>query len=209
VDLEARVRALLEPHPAVRAVSLVGSRGAGGAGALSDWDFAVATVDFDGVARDLPELVEPLEPLARQWDRYSEIECYLLMLPGAVKVDLLFPDRPRVDALPPWEASADTLAAIDDHFWDWILWIAQKASREPAGVGALLERQHRLLLRPIGVERRPATVADALGAYLAARETLEERLDVRAPRRLGEEVLARLARHGQVPKYPQGVPRDP
>lgn len=216
MDLEARVRGALEAHPQVRAVRLVGSRAAGTPGSLSDWDFAVDAANFDAVARDLPRLVAPLEPLAGQWDRYSEIECYLVMLPRAVKLDLLFPDRPHVDP-PAWEASPETLPAIDAHFWDWILWIAQKAERaEPRAVAGLLARQHRLLLAPLGVERPPRSVGAALGAYLDARGRREREYGFAVDRRLGEEVLNRLARHGHVPppdvrlpNQPHGVPRDP
>ena len=57
VDIVARVKSLLEAHPAVRSVRLIGSRQQGTETNLSDWDFEVATTDFKAVAEDLPTLV--------------------------------------------------------------------------------------------------------------------------------------------------------
>jgi hypothetical protein len=48
----------------------------------------------------------------------------MMILAGPAKVDLIF-DRPHLIASP-WLASAATLAAIDDHFWDWALWLGSK-----------------------------------------------------------------------------------
>ena len=93
-DIVAVVEAALLPHPGIRAVELVGSRADGSATRLSDWDFVVVTDRFGEVARALPTLVAGLEPLAQQWDRISEYPCYMLMLSGPVKVDLIFPSRP-------------------------------------------------------------------------------------------------------------------
>ena len=84
-DLAASVAAVLLPHPNVRSVELVGSRATGSATQLSDWDFEVETDDFDSVARALPELVTPLDPLAQQWDRISDYPCYMLMLAGPAR----------------------------------------------------------------------------------------------------------------------------
>lgn len=61
-------RSQLCPPPIGGAVELAGSRARGTHEELSDWDFAVETSDFDSVARDLPTLVEPLEPLGAQWE---------------------------------------------------------------------------------------------------------------------------------------------
>jgi hypothetical protein len=191
VDLVARVHDLVEPHPAVRAVRLAGSRARGEATELSDWDFEVETDDFDSLARDLPELVAPLEPLGQLWDPYAVFDCYMLMLRGAVKVDFLFPDRPLQND-EPWGVSAETLPAIDTHFWDWILWIRQKQERDPERVPELLAQMHRLMLGPMAVEAVPQTVDGALAAYVAARDALERRYDVRVDRRLEHEVLARV-----------------
>jgi hypothetical protein len=126
--------------------------------------------DFEAAAAALPRLVEPLRPLSRQWDRLSPFPTYMLMLPGPVKVDLLFLDRPNPPA-PPWRVSAETLPAIDAHFWDWILWLEGKRR---AGRDDLVAEQlgflHEHLLAPLGSERRPETVAAALAAYLELRD---------------------------------------
>jgi hypothetical protein len=181
-------------HPAVRALELVGSRADGRAHELSDWDFAVDTDDFATVARALPSLVAPLEPLAEQWDRYSDHACYMLMLPGPTKVDLIFPSE-KQEWAPAWEPSAETLEAIDRHFWDWALWLEQKRRH---GSEAQLEKSlgdlFALLLRPLGVDRTPRSVVEAVDAYVAARDELEPRFGVGVPRALEEEVRPALTR---------------
>ncbi len=179
---------LLRAHPAVTSVRLGGSRGRGEAHALSDWDWEVRTSDFDALARDLPRLLEPLEPIASQWDRYSDIECYMLMLRGPTKVDVLFPDEPR-EWDGPWRPSATTLPQIDAHFWDWILWTEQKRRGGKGDVVAeSLADMHRLLLAPLGVLRAPTRVSAALDGYLDARMRLEEIYGVEVPRELQREV---------------------
>src|SRR5918911_942077 len=149
-DLEQRVRFAVEQHLCVRAVQLAGSRQRGTPTELSDWDFTVETSDFERVAADLPGLVTPLRPLAQQWDPLAETACYMLLLRGPTKVDFLF-DRPR-QPNPPWSASGQTLQAIDQHFWDWVLWLASKDS---AGKDELvhdeLAKMSIFLLGPLGV----------------------------------------------------------
>ena len=103
---------VLARHPAIDSVVLAGSRARGEATALSDWDFTVETSDFPSVASALPALVAPLAPLAQQWDRLSDHACYMLMLRGVGKVDLIF-DEPW-ESSPPWTVSAETLCGIDD-----------------------------------------------------------------------------------------------
>lgn len=175
-------------------VRLVGSRAAGVAHELSDWDFAVETQEFSRFAVDLPHLVAPLEPLAAQWDRYSDHACYMLILRGPTKVDLIFPAEPQRWA-GPWEPSAETLAAIDHHFWDWILWLAQK---EHAGaddaVTKSLGDMYRLMLEPLGADAPPGSIAGALDVYLERRGELEERFGVHVPRELQDEVQPVLTR---------------
>jgi hypothetical protein len=194
--LEAAVKRALEPHPAVESVRLAGSRERGEAGALSDWDFQVETADFDALARALAQIVDPLGPLARQWDRLSPHPTYMLMLPGALKLDLLFLGRVN-DPAPPWRLTRATLAGIDHHFWDWVLWLASKdsAGRDDL-VGEQLTLMHGHLLAPLGVVARPAGVEPAVASYLAAREEAERRLAVAVRRRLGNEVLAALRQAG-------------
>lgn len=185
----AAAEAAVRSHPNVSDVELVGSRADGRAHELSDWDYVVTTTDFESVARDLPGLLGQLGPLAKQWDRYAPHACYMLIFPGPTKVDFLFLDEPR-DWSPAWTASAETLDAIDQHFWDWILWLEQKcrggkSSVLEEGLGNMLE----LLLGPMGVESVPRSVKDAVSAYLRARERLERRFSITVSRRLEEEVL--------------------
>src|SRR4029453_4725945 len=118
-------------------LEVAGSRAHGSPTPLSDWDFVVVTDRFDDVARALPSLVTPLDPLAQQWDRITDYPRYMLMPEGPVKVDLIFPDEPY-ESLPPWTVSADTLDRIDQHFWDWILWLASKREK---GQDELLRRE--------------------------------------------------------------------
>lgn len=109
----------------ISTVELTGSRARGQATPLSDWDFAVTTSRFEDVRDALPETVRPLHPVVAQWDRLSRIWCYMLILPGPAKVDLLFghPHQPAG----PWQVNASTLAGIDGHFWDWIMLAALEA----------------------------------------------------------------------------------
>jgi hypothetical protein len=196
-DLVAAVRAVIEPHPAVDSVRLAGSRERGDETPLSDWDFQVETRDFTALADALPRLVDPLEPLSRQWDRYSPHPTYMLMLAGPLKLDLLFLGRVN-EPRPPWTLSADTLPGIDDHFWDWALWLASKdraGGREPL-VCEQLSLLHEQLLAALGVPGPPASVEQAVTAYLSARQRAERALGVRVGRALGEEVLAGLRAAG-------------
>jgi hypothetical protein len=87
----------------------------------------------------------------------------MLMLRGPLKVDFLFLDEPNPPA-PPWEASPETLPAIDDHFWDWMLWLVSK--RERAGQ---LRLMYDHLLEPLGAPGPPRTAEEALASYLALR----------------------------------------
>jgi hypothetical protein len=192
-ELQAAVREALEPHPAVDSVELAGSRAKGTDTPLSDWDFQVETSDFGALVMALPGLVEPLEPLSRQWDRYSPHPTYMLMLRGPLKLDLLFLGRLN-EPRPPWSVSAQTLPGIDDHFWDWVLWLASK--ERPGDREALVREQRGLmfeyLLGPLGAPREPTGAGDAVALYLEARAQAEQELGVRIDRTLGDEVLRGL-----------------
>jgi Nucleotidyltransferase domain len=193
-DLAASVRAALLSHPHVRDVELVGSRATGSSTPLSDWDFAVTTDRFDAVARELPAMVAGLEPLAQQWDRISEYPCYMLMLIGPVKVDLIFQGEPY-ESLPPWTVSAETLEGIDRHFWDWILWLASKREKgQDELVRRELGKMSEHLLRPLGVDRVPGSIEAALESYRSAREGSEREFRLEVSRRLEGEVLPALRR---------------
>jgi hypothetical protein len=176
----------------VRSIELVGSRATGRARVDSDWDFRVEARDFDAVAAALPELLAPLEPLAQQWDRLSDEQCWMLILRGPVKVDLIFPEEPHVHE-PPWAPTAENLAAIDAHLWDWLLWLRTK---ERAGkdklVAAELEKLFVHLLRPLGVERVPSSAADAVELYRPARDELAATFGCTVSRELEAEVARAL-----------------
>ena len=183
------VRAVLLPHPDIRAVELVGSRAGGSPTPSSDWDFVVVTERFDEVGRVLPALVAELEPLGQQWDRIGAYPCYMLLLAGPVKVDLIFPDEP-FESLPPWTVSAETLDGIDQHFWDWILWIASKREkREDELVRRELIKLRDHLLGPLGVDRVPGSIGAAVDGYRAARDEREREFGVEVSRRRQREVL--------------------
>jgi len=188
-DIAASVRAVVLRHPRVRRVELVGSRARGSATPLSDWDFVVATDDFDAVARALPAMVTELEPLGRQWDRISDYPCYMLLLRGPAKVDLIFPDKPY-ESLPPWTVTAETLDGIDQHFWDWILWLASKREKgQDDLVGRELAKMRDHLLGPLGVDRVPSSIEAALERYRSARDERELEFGVEVSRRRECEVL--------------------
>jgi hypothetical protein len=191
-DLPALVVGTLLSHPHIREVHLVGSRAAGTAVPLSDWDFTVASDDFAVVAADLPDLSSGLAPLVQQWDRLSPHQCYMLILTGPMKVDLLFLDQPH-DLEPPWEARRETLPGIDQHFWDWALWLAAK---DQAGKNDLvrgeLQKMAAHLLGPMGVGGIPESLEAAVTSYRRARDELEPRLGVHVSRRLEREVLLAL-----------------
>jgi hypothetical protein len=185
------VLSAIGPHEAVRTIELAGSRAEGRATALSDWDFVVATDDFPALARDLPDLCAALAPLAVQWDRLSPHHCWMLMLPGPTKVDLIFPDEPH-EPEPPWEPTRENLDAIDRHFWDWALWLRSKEAAGKRGlVASELEKLFEHLLGPLGATTRPDSVAESVAAYRAARAKVERRFAYQVPREL-EAVVACL-----------------
>ena len=198
MDVPARVTEVLAPSPQVVRVDLVGSRARGEETALSDWDFRIDTTNGAALARELPTLVEPLEPLAAQWDRLTERATYMLMMPGAVKVDLFPGDELRA-IQPPWEPTPSNLVAIDAHFWDWALWLGGKVLAEKAGVvSEELGKLHRNLLGPLGVTSPPATVEQAVAEYRGTRDRLERRWEMSVPRRMADEVALALVRHGVI-----------
>jgi hypothetical protein len=193
VDIAASIESLLLPHPAVRGVELVGSRADGSPTPLSDWDFIVVTDRFDDLARALPSLVTPLDPLAQQWDRISDYPCYMLMLSGPVKVDLIFPGEPY-ESLPPWTVTPATLDGIDQHFWDWILWLASKREKgKDELVRRELEKMSAHLLRPLGAEAVPDSIDAALEGYRTARDEREREFGVEISRRREREVLPAIS----------------
>jgi predicted nucleotidyltransferase len=190
-DLVDTAIAAVAEHPAVLAVELAGSRARGTHEELSDWDFAVTTSDFGAVARDMPRLVIPLQPLGEQWEPLGHFPVYQVLLRGPTKVEYLFLEQSQ-KAAPPVTPSPSTLVAIDTHFWDWMWWIATKASigRDDL-VNEHLSQLYEHLLRPMGVADKPTTIEAAITSYLARRGRLEEDYGVVVPRALETEV-----RHG-------------
>jgi hypothetical protein len=195
-SLDQRVISAVGRHPAVRSISLAGSRAEGRATERSDWDFVLTADDFPALAGDLPDLCAPLAPIAMQWDRLSPHQCWMLMLGGPTKIDLLFPDEPH-ELEPPWEPTRENLAGIDDHFWDWVLWLRSKeAAGKREQTDAELEKLFRHLLGPLGATTKPGSVAEAVAVYRDARATAERRLDYEVPRELEAAVADAVARPG-------------
>jgi hypothetical protein len=190
--LDQRLIAAVGRHPSVRSVQLAGSRAAGRATARSDWDFLIDTDDFGALAAALPALCAPLEPIAQQWDRLSSCQCWMLILRGPAKIDLIFADQPHQDE-PPWEPERDNLAAIDRHFWDWMLWLESKeAAAKEDVVASELEKLFHHLLAPLGVRQAPPSVSAAVAAYRDARAHAEQRFQCRVPRELETEIASAL-----------------
>ena len=193
-DLISRAMALVAAHPAVDGVELAGSRSRDTHEELSDWDFAVTTSDFDAVAADMPGLVAPLAPLGEQWEPMGHFPVYQVLLPGPAKVEYLFLDYSQ-QAAPPLTPSPTTLRAIDNHFWDWIWWIATKANigRDDL-VAEHLRQLYEHLLRPMGVETAPETIDAAIEEFLQRRDALERTYGISVPRGLETEVRAGIRR---------------
>jgi Nucleotidyltransferase domain len=180
--LPERVTAAVGRTRGVSSVHLVGSRAEGRATALSDWDFLVRTDEFAAVRRGLPRTVRSLDPVVAQWDRLSRTWCYMLILEGPHKIDLIFAE-PHI-ASPPWTVRPSNLAGIDAHFWDWMLWLRSKqATGNTFLVREELEKLHAHLLGPMGVGEAPTTVLESVEAYLAVRSAWERRFDLSVSRR--------------------------
>ena len=186
-DIDGAVRAALAAEPAITSVDLVGSRARDDAGEYSDWDFKVQTTDFTRVADRMPDLTAPMKPLGSLWDPLSEHWCYMLMLPGPTKIDFIFDEAHKAE--PPWTTSPNNAGRIDSHFWDWIWWLASKDQRHKSEfVSSELGKLSWFLLRPLGIDDVPPTVAAAVDAYVSRREATASPLEteVRAGlRRLG------------------------
>jgi predicted nucleotidyltransferase len=187
-------RALVAAHPVVDGVELAGSRSRGTHEELSDWDFAVTTSDFAAVAADMPALVAPLTPLGEQWEPLGHFPVYQVLLRGPIKVEYLFLEYSQGPA-PPVTPSPATLLVIDNHFWDWIWWIATKASigRDDL-VAEHLRQLHEYLLRPMGVEAAPETIDAAIAEFLVRRDVLAQAYGLSVPRALETEVRAGIRR---------------
>jgi predicted nucleotidyltransferase len=188
-DLVALASRLVTAHPAVTGVEFAGSRSRGTHEALSDWDFAVETSDFGAVARDMPRLVEPLEPLGQQWEPLGHFPAYQVLTRGPTKVEYLFLNEAQ-EALPPVRPSPETLGAINTHFWGWIWWLTTKASADHHDlVAEHMPQLYAHLLRPMGIAAPPDSIDAAIAAFIGRRDALEREYDISLPRALEHEVL--------------------
>ena len=187
---------LVAKHPAVTMVKLAGSRSRGTHEEVSDWDFAIETSNFRSVARDLPSLVEPLAPLAAQWEPLGHFPAYMMLLRGPTKVEYLFLDHTQ-EPRPPVTPSPEALPAIDAHFWDWLWWLASKAS---VGRNELVKQHlpqlYRHLLEPMGADSAPGSIEAAARVFLVRSGELERRFGIHVSRTLEHEVRQGIHRLG-------------
>jgi hypothetical protein len=138
-------------------------------------------------------LLARLDPLAQQWDRLSPEWCWMLILRGPAKVDLIFPDEPHANE-PPWRPSRENLDAIEAHFWDWMLWLRGKEAGGKADVVASeLDKVFNHLLAPLGVKASPSSIREAIASYRAARDRAEQRVGVVVRRELDAAVAPAFA----------------
>jgi hypothetical protein len=194
-DVVTSVRDSLGRSDVVSSVVLGGSRARGTATALSDWDLYLEG-DPEGLVEEIPELVAPCGPLAAFWEPLSERAGYMVVMDGPVKVDI-FPIGASRPIQPPWRVSADSLASIDGHFWDWILWLAGKALRgERTRVADELTKMHGFLLAPLGIGSVPGSLDEAVASYQRARAQAADALGVVVRQELGRQVSRQLRRHG-------------
>jgi len=155
----------------------------------------VDTDDFEAVSHDIGSLLAPLAPLAQQWDRLSETDCWMAILAGPIKLDLIFSEPHQNE--PPWEPQPNNLAAIDCHFWDWVLWLCSKrASGKADLVRSELDKMFVHILQPMGALTRPDDLDDAVASYLVLREQLERSFGVLVPRAVQREVVRALHQNG-------------
>ena len=185
VDVATAVPSLLSEVAGITSVELTGSRKRGDAGPCSDWDFVVGTSDFEATERELGRAIGTLNPLGALWDRLSDEPCFMFIIPGPVKIDIIF-DGLRHTHEPPWTVEASTLPGIDAHFWDWSLWLTSKVDAGKIDfVRDELAKMHDHLLGPMGI-RKPTSLHEAVDLYLAGRTTWETELGTTVDPSLGE-----------------------
>jgi hypothetical protein len=144
---------------------------------------------------EIPALVASLGPLAAFWEPLSEAAGYMVVMVGPTKIDV-FPLGARRHIQPPWRLDADSLPAIDAHFWDWTLWLGGKSLRGEWGLVAdELDKMYRFLLAPVGVATAPTSLDEAVASYLRARQQAVDSLGVVVQGELGRQVSEALRRH--------------
>lgn len=189
------IREALDGSRVVSSVVLGGSRARGAATALSDWDLYLEG-EPEAMMEEIPGLVASFGPLAAFWEPLSEQAGYMAVLDGPTKVDV-FPIGAVRTIRPPWRSSADTLASIDGHFWDWTLWLGSKALRgERQLVVDELVKMHGYLLASVGVASAPGSLDEAVASYRRARARAVDDLGVAVDPELGRQVSKALHRHG-------------
>lgn len=189
------IREALAGSSGVSSVVLGGSRARGTATPLSDWDLYVEG-EPEAMLEEIPELVASFGPLVAFWEPLSEQAGYMAVLDGPTKVDV-FPLGASSRIRPPWLLSADTLAPIDGHFWDWTLWLGGKALRgERQLVADELVKMHGYVLAALGVASAPGSLDEAVALYRRARSRAADALGVAVDPELGRQVSEALHRHG-------------
>jgi predicted nucleotidyltransferase len=187
----------LEHCSAVTSVTLGGSRKRGGATALSDWDLYLVG-DRGAMMREVPAIIASFRPLAAFWEPLAEEAGYMIVLDGPTKVDV-FATGCRRRIQPPWRVSAETLAQIDGHFWDWTLWLGGKVLRDERELVAReLLKMHGFLLEPMGVADPPNSLDEARAVYVRTRASAMDDLAVAIDPELGRQVSNPLRRHGVI-----------
>jgi hypothetical protein len=191
-DTAARaVRSALLADSGVRSVELIGSRADGSATELSEWDYLVRSAEPATLASRLPALIAPLRPLGQLWDPLARTPVFMIVLPGAVKVDVFSGAYPATPELP--AGAAGRLRQVDTHFWDWNLWLGAKRLRgNDELVRAELAKMYRHVLRPLGAASAPHRQDEAIGVYLELRRHRETQLGAPVAPGLGNAVIARL-----------------
>ena len=101
--------------------------------------------------------------------------------------------------------------AINTHFWDWIWWLATKASvgRNDL-VAEHMPQLHAQLLRPTGITAVPTSIESAIEAFVGRRNALETNLESRStgrwrPRCARESIAFCLRHRGEVGPVPGPV----
>jgi hypothetical protein len=159
----------------------------------------IDSTDPERVFEELPGVVATFDPLSAFWDPLGDQRNYMATFPRLVKLDLHLnlPPLPHV----PWRIDRDTLVAVDHHFWDWTLWLAGKSLHGQSSlVTDELVKMQKYLLGPLGCERPPRTLDEAIDLYLSARAKAESECGVQPlDSRLEQEVLAALRRHKVLP----------
>jgi predicted nucleotidyltransferase len=195
----SRVETVIETLRAVSGVhdvKLAGSAAAGDRTPLSDWDFEL-DVNDEGVLDALEHALQQLTVLALFWDPLSARATLIVIMDGPIKVDVIVPAMRNPHPMSRWTVTAETLPRIDAHFWDWTLWLSAKQLRGQADlVGTELTKMWDALLEPMGAITPTHGVAEAVGAYVVARDEREYELGVPLDHHLEHQVRSALVEHG-------------